>query len=193
MCHFGRLNQDIAGVNFTTPYVEATYVKDVKQVIPKDKPVTLAPILNQFLQKPITDASFTPRTNECIAGCSHFMPSLKKSAKAVAYFPGSLAIVGTNLNSRASVEVYLSESGYHALNIIKGGGAVSAAMTLVQNIENYSRSKYNSTNNHFPNGSHSPIPQEFVLKYDPKLLEERAKLTATQLQLAEKAGSSYRP
>ena len=88
--------------------------------------------------------------------------------------------------------MYLSDTGYHALNIIKGGGAVSAAMTLIQKVEGYSKMKYNSTKNHFPHGSHSPIPPEFVLKYDLKHLEGRAKLTATQLQLNENAGSSYR-
>jgi glycine/D-amino acid oxidase-like deaminating enzyme len=193
MGHIGRLNDRIAGVNFTTPYVEATYVSEGKQIFSAKQPVRLNPKLDSFLHLPVNSGELMDRAQACLKGCSRFMPTLQQSARPVAYLPGSLAIIGTDLTSRASQEVYISKNGYHAVNIIKGGGAVSAAMAVVHDVEACSSTRHGRSVSHFPEGSKSPIPHEFVLKCDLVYVNHKAKESAVKMNLLEDVGTQYRP
>jgi hypothetical protein len=189
MCHFARFNDRVAGVNFTTPYVEATYVKDGKKTFKENEPVVLDEQLQRFLASSSIDKDLLKRTERCIDGCSKFMPQLKTSVEPTGYFSGALGLLGNDLASRASKGVYLKdhEQGYHAINIIKGGGVVTAVMDVVNSALSCSALRFplktGDISMTFRGRDTDPIPPEFMLEFNEENLQTSLEDTVAGLNI----------
>jgi hypothetical protein len=188
MCHFARIHDRIAGVNFTTPYVEATYVKGGKKTFGENEPVLMDKQLQRFLASSPIDQDLLKRTQNCINGCSQFMPELMRSVECNGYFSGALGLIGSDLASRSSKGVYLKDhkQGYHAVNIIKGGGVVTAAMDVVDSVLTYSAlsiSPVSETPGTLWEIATDLVPQEFMLKFSEEDLQTILKETVEGLNI----------
>lgn len=172
LCHFSSLNKKLAGINYTSPHYEGTYVSEGKTTLSETEDVAskteISTLKKNFLDIGITDEKLLARTRICITGCSQFMPMLGEYVTAIAFLPGALGIPG-NLTDRHSHYVHFSENGYHSINIVKGGAAVSTAMVLVEIIESHSKSEQPKDSSTVIK---SPLKAQFVISFDPKALEE---------------------
>ena len=186
MAHLSRFNDTMAGINYCDPEVEATYVKDGQVTYQPgeqlgEKP-RLAELEKEIIYQSISAPALIERTQRDINSSARFLPGLPKHAEAKGYVAGALGIIG-GLQSRESKEVYHSDRGYHAINLAKGGGAVSAAMALVNNVESHSINMgfRNESSRHFSHGSHSQLSESFQLQLTTERLTVKAEKRAQDM------------
>lgn len=201
MSHLSRFNETMAGINYCDPTVEATYISggriEFQPGDSLDSKSRLAELERDILQLPPTHSTLVRRTQQDIDSSTRFMPTLTQHATPVAYVGGALGLIG-GLANRDSLAVYHSVDGYHAINLAKGGGAVSTAMTLVEHVERRSVALelMPEEEAHFPHGSHSALPKEFKLDdidRDGLGITAQAKARAEAMGVSAELAMPYRP
>ncbi len=196
MAQMSCFNARFAGLNYTTLDVPGTYVAEGIVTFDKaqrlEQSTQLAQLEASIINKPSHELLERTRVN--IQGCSRFIPQLTNPSlvEAAGFVPGSLGLVGKDKNVRDSKEVYVEQGGYHAVNLAKGGGAVSTAMALTHNVVLASNKKFpHQAPDPFPQGSNTRvIPEQYIITTSPEI-DAEALTRARNLGLSEGVGLRY--
>jgi glycine/D-amino acid oxidase-like deaminating enzyme len=139
MTHFAPLPYGRAGVTYTdregTTFGEINI--PVKHSEGEDE-TKMQKMNEDFLDKHTED--LLTRTQACLSRCATFLHVLEGSTPKE-YIPGALGVVNPRhgASARSSQRLYCSHDGYHAVNSVKGGGAVASARAVVDAVEKYAR------------------------------------------------------
>ncbi len=196
MAQMSCFNAQYAGLNYTTLDVPGTYVAGGVLTFDKTQRLNqnsqLAQLETTIINKPSHELLDRTRVN--IRGCSRFIPQLANSAlvEAVGFVPGSLGLVGKDKTVRDSKEVYVDKDGYHAVNLAKGGAAVSTAMALTHSVILASNKKHSyQVPDPFPQGSNTRvISGQYIINTSAEI-DAEALTRARNLGLSEGVGLRY--